>query len=120
MTPIALAWLALALVHTAPALAAFSPALRKRLYGVDENQGLAIMLAHRGALFLAVAAACTYAAFDAAARPLASMVTGVSVVSYLLIYAGHGAPKGALRTVAIVDAIALAPLAAVLGDVWLR
>jgi hypothetical protein len=119
VTPVSLAWLALVLVHAAPALAAFSPALRKRLYGVEENQGLAIMLAHRGALFLAVAAACAYAAFDGAARPLASIVAGVSVLSYLLIYASHGAPKGALRTVAIVDAIALAPLTMVLADVWL-
>jgi len=119
VTLIALAWLALVLVHAAPALAAFSPALRKRLYGADESQTLAIMLAHRGALFLAVAAACAYAAFEPAARPLASIVTGVSVLSYLLIYVSHGAPKGALRTVAIIDAIALAPLTVVLADVWL-
>lgn len=119
MTTISLSWLALVLVHAAPALAAFSPALRKRLYGVEENQTLAIMLAHRGALFLAIAAACAFAAFDAPARPLASLVVAISVLSFLLIYATHGSPKGALRTIAIVDAVALVPLAAVLADVWM-
>ena len=33
---VTLAWLALVLVHAPPALATFSPQMRKRMYGVDD------------------------------------------------------------------------------------
>jgi len=118
MTLVSFAWLMLVLIHAAPAAAAFSPRLRQRLYGVKETPTLSIMLAHRGALFLAVAAVCGYAAFNVAGRPAAALVAGISVLSYLLIYALSGSPKGALRTVAIADVIALPPLAYVIADVF--
>lgn len=111
-------WLALALVHMPPALAAFLPALRQRMYGVDETPQLAVILAHRGILFLAVAAVSAYAAFDPEARRAAAIVAAISVVGFLLIYAAARLPKGPLRFVAIADCAALLPLAGVSADAW--
>lgn len=115
---ITLAWLALVIVHAPPALAALSPSLRRRLYGVDENPQLGVILAHRGILFLAVVAVCGYAAFDPGARRAASVVAAISVVGFLLIYVGARFPKGPLRPIAIADAVALVPLSAVGADAW--
>lgn len=114
---ITLAWLALALIHTPPALAAFSPALCKRMYGVEEGGALGLILAHRGVLFLAVAAACVFAAIDAPARPLASIVAGISVLGFLAGYVLAGHPKR-LRAIALTDAVGLIPLGAVIADAW--
>lgn len=116
---VTLAWLALVLVHAPPALATFSPQMRKRMYGVDDGGPLGLILAHRGVLFLAVASVCVLAAFNAEARLAAALVTSISVIGFLLGYAFGGAPKR-LRTIAIVDAVALIPLALVLYDVWAK
>lgn len=115
---ITIAWLALVLVHTPPALATFSPQLRKRMYGVDAGGALGVVLTHRGLLFLAVAVVCGYAAFVPDGRRAASIVVAVSVVGFLLIYAAARLPKGPLRLIAFTDAIALAPLAIVTVDAW--
>lgn len=115
---ITLAWLALALVHTPPALAAFSPSLRRRMYGVDENPQLSAILAHRGVLFLAVVIACLYAAFAPDARRAASIVAAISVIGFLLIYAAARFPKGPLRPIAVADFVALIPLAGASADAW--
>lgn len=117
---IALAWLALVLVHAPPAFAAFSPTIRRRMYGIEETPQLAVILAHRGVLFLAVAAVCLYAAFEAGARPAAAIVAAVSVIGFLTIYASAGAPKGPLRPIAIADLVAAGPLALVALDAWAR
>lgn len=116
---VSVAWLALALVHAPPALATFSAQLRKRMYGVDDAGPLGLILVHRGALFLAVASVCILAAFDAEARIAAVLVTSISVVGFLAGYALYKAPKR-LRTIAIVDGIALIPLVIVNYDVWAR
>jgi hypothetical protein len=112
---ITLAWLALMLVHTPPALATFSPRLRKRMYGVDEVGALGVILVHRGVLFLAVAAVCAFAAFEPAARISAALVTSVSLLGFLIAYATAGSPQR-LRRIALVDAMALIPLALVVYD----
>ncbi len=118
-TLVTLAWLALMLVHTPPAFAAFSGKLRRRMYGVDENGQLGIILAHRGVLFLAVALVCLYAALlPGDGRRSAALVTTISVVGFLILYLGAKAPKGPLRAIAIADAVALAPLAVVIIDAW--
>jgi hypothetical protein len=114
-----LAWLALVLVHTPPALATFSPQMRKRMYGVDDSGSLGPILVHRGVLFLAVASVCALAAFNAEARVAALLVTSISLLGFLIVYAIARAPKR-LRTIALVDAIALIPLALVGADVWAR
>lgn len=120
MVLITLAWLALVLVHTPPALAAFSPSLRRRMYGVDENPQLSAILTHRGVLFLAVAVTCLYAAFEPEARRAASIVAAISVVGFLLIYVGARFPKGPLRPIAVVDLVALIPLAGATVDAWVN
>jgi hypothetical protein len=117
MDLVALAWLALVLVHVMPAAAAFSPRLRQRMYGVAEDGNLAVILTHRGVLFLAVAAACAYAAFDPASRQLAAIVAGISVLGFLLIYVASGSPKR-LRSIALIDLIAVAPLLWAVADAW--
>jgi hypothetical protein len=114
---VTLAWIVLLLIHVMPAAAAFSPRLRKRMYGVEENGVLGVILAHRGFLFLAVAAACAYAAFDTASRPLATIVTAISVLGFLALYVLAGSPK-ALRQIAVVDLIGVPPLVFVFYDAW--
>lgn len=116
---VAAAWLALVLVHTPPALATFSPVLRQRMYGIESSGALDVMLIHRGVLFLAVAAACLLGAFVPAARLSAALVVSISVLGFLAAYVLGGAPEQ-LRMIALIDTIALAPLALVLFDVWRR
>jgi hypothetical protein len=112
------AWIMLALIHAAPAAAAFAPALVRRLYRVDPSGDLGVLLVHRGVLFLAVLAVALLAVFDAGARRAASLVVAISVVGFLLVYLRAGAPAGPLRSIALVDAAALIPLAVVLWAAW--
>lgn len=115
---IAAAWLIIALIHTPPALAAFSPQLRKRMYGVDETPALSVMLTHRGVLFLAVALACAFAAFNTNARQVATIVAGVSVFGFLIVYAAANFPKGPLRTIALMDVVAAIALIYAAFGAW--
>lgn len=112
-------WLVLAAVHATPALVLFAPALTERLYGVAPGGTLGMLIVHRGALFLAVFAVAVLAAFDPGARRTASLVVAISLIAFLIVYVGGGSPKGPLRTVAIVDAVALPALAVVAWRAWL-
>lgn len=116
---VTLAWLALMLVHTPPALATFSAKLRQRMYGVEEGGPLGVILAHRGVLFLAVVVVCVLAAFVPGVRIAAALVVSISVLGFLATYLLGGSPRQ-LRTIALIDTIALAPLAVVLIDFWPR
>lgn len=89
------------------------------MYGVDGSGPLGVILIHRGVLFLAVACVSVLAAFNADARIAAMLVMSISVLGFLIAYAIARAPKR-LRTIAIIDAIALIPLAIVGNDVWAR
>lgn len=113
-----IAWCLLGLVHVPPAVVVAWPELVRQLYGETAEGVLHLLLVHRGALFLAVVLACIHAAFNPASRRVASLVVGTSVVSFLLLYARAGMPGGPLETVALIDALALAPLAWVLIDAW--
>jgi hypothetical protein len=113
-----LAWGLLALVHLSPAAAALAPSLVERLYGVSPTGDLGVLIVHRGALFLAIVAACVLAVFDPAARRALGVVVAISVIGFLVLYLRAGAPSGPLRTIAIVDAAALLPLAFVLVAAW--
>ena len=115
---IKLSWAALALVHVTPAAVLFAPGLIRSLYGIDAGGDLGLLIAHRGALFLAVLAVCLYAAIEPGARRAASLVTALSVISFLILYARAGMPEGALKTIALADLIALAPLALVTITAW--
>jgi hypothetical protein len=113
-----LAWGLLALAHLSPAAVAFVPSLVERLYGVSPAGDLGVLIAHRGALFLAIVAACVLAAFDPPARRALSVVVAISVIGFLALYLRAGAPSGPLRTIAIVDAATLLPLALVVVAAW--
>lgn len=97
----------------------FAPAMTERLYNVPADGTVGILIVHRGALFLAVLAVAVLAALDPGARRAASFVVGISVVAFLAVYGAIGAPAGPLRTVALVDAAALLPLAFVSYRAWL-
>jgi hypothetical protein len=112
-----LAWLILLLIHATPALAAFSTRLRARMYGVSETPVLGLVLAHRGVLFLAVATACLVAGLHTPSRPLAALITAISVLGFLALYVLGGLPK-ALRPIALVDLVGVPPLVFVFYDAW--
>ncbi|MBK8543324.1 MAG: hypothetical protein IPL62_06980 [Caulobacteraceae bacterium] len=95
---IALAWLALAMVHAPPALATFSSGLRKRMYGVDGPGPLGVILIHRGVLFLAVACVSVLAAFNADARIAAMLVMSISVLGFLMLTPSPARPNVCARS----------------------
>jgi hypothetical protein len=111
-------WVALAAVHASPAAVLFSPSLVEELYGVPASGASGVLLIHRGALFLAVVAVALFAAFNAEARKAATLLVGTSVIGFLLVYSMAGAPAGALRRIAVVDIVALVPLAFVTWRAW--
>lgn len=108
----------LALTHLCPATVVFAPSLVERRYGVSPTGDLGVLIAHRGALLLAIVAACALAAFDPPARRALGVVVGISVMGFLVLYLRAGAPSGPLRTIAIVDAATLLPLALVVLAAW--
>lgn len=109
-----LSWGLLAVVHLAPALVFARPGLVERLYEVSPTGDVGVLLVHRGALFASLVMIATVAAFDPGARRAAALALATSVVGFLVVYLRAGSPEGALRTIAIVDAGALVPLAIVL------
>ena len=114
-------WFALAiLVHGAPSLVFFRPDMIGALYGVSSEGDLATLLVHRSAMFFGILAVSLFALFDHRARRAASLIVAISMLSFLYLYLGAGAPEGPLRKIAIVDAIGLAPLAVVIWDAWRR
>jgi len=112
-------WLILAAVHASPAAVLFKPGLTETLYGVPPTGSTGLLVVHRGALFLGVFVVAVFAAFSPDARKAATLLVGISLVGFLMIYAMAGAPEGLLRTIAVVDAAALLPLAFVTWSAWL-
>lgn len=111
-------WFLLALVHASPAAVLFRPSLLQQLYRVAPEGPTALLLTHRGATFLAIVVAAVWAAFDPSVRRLCTVTVGIAVVSYLILYVRAGMPEGPLRTIAAVDAFALAPLLLVAWSAW--
>jgi hypothetical protein len=105
-------WGLLALVHLMPALAFFRPAQLATLYRVSAENPLFSLMHHRAALFVVIVLLCLWALLDPAVRRLAVVGVGFSMLSFLLIYWRAGQPE-ALKTIAMVDLIGLAPLALV-------
>lgn len=108
-------WLVLAAIHAMPALALFRPATLTTLYGVTADSPLFLLMQHRAALFLAVFAACVWAVFVPEGRKLAVLVVGISMISFLVLYASAGAPEP-FKRIALVD---LAGLPVLAGVAWL-
>lgn len=102
-------WLVLAAIHFLPALAFFRPAGLTALYRITPDDPLFLLMQHRAGLFLAVFAACVFAAFVPEGRKLASLVVGISMISFLALYWQAGSPP-ALRTIAIADGVGVAVL----------
>jgi hypothetical protein len=107
--PVVAAWAALALIHALPALALFAPALIERLYGVAPGSDVFLLLHHRAALFLVVVVLCLWAAARPEVRRLAAVAVGLSMVSFLALYAAGGMPRS-LAVIAVADLVGLAPL----------
>ena len=103
-------WLILAAVHAMPAVALFRPATLTTLYGVAADNPLFLLMQHRAALFLAVFAACVWAAFVPEGRRLASIVVAISMVSFLALFWFGGSPAS-LKRIAVVDLAGLPVLA---------
>ena len=112
------AWFLLAVIHLAPAMVLFSPSLTERLYGISSSTDVGLLIVHRGALFLAILVAAIWAVFDPASRRIASIIVGISVLSFLLLYFRAGMPAGPIRTIALVDLVGVAPLIVVLIAAW--
>lgn len=108
-------WLILAAIHATPALAFFRPETLTRLYRLEPDNPLFLLMHHRAGLFLAVFVACIFAAFVPEGRRLAVLVVGISMVSFLFLYWQAGSPP-ALKRIAFVD---LAGLPALAGVAWL-
>ncbi|MEL6564718.1 MAG: hypothetical protein AAFQ59_09770 [Pseudomonadota bacterium] len=111
-------WIFLALIHVMPALVLFAPSLTERLYQTAPTGEIGLLIVHRGALFLAVVAACIFAILDPSVRRPLSCIVAISVIGFLFVYLRGGMPEGALRTIALVDLVALAPLAFVTFQAW--
>ena len=105
-------WLILAAIHLLPALAFFRPSGLTQLYGVAADSPLFLLMHHRAGLFLAVFAACIWAAFIPEGRRLAVIVVGTSLVSFLYLYWSAGSPES-LKRIALADMIGLPALFAV-------
>ena len=117
-TLIKAAWVSLIAVHVMSAIVLFAPSMTQSLYGVAPEGDTGVLIVHRGALFLAIIAAATFAVVSRAARRSATVIVGISVVGFLFVYVRAGLPAGALRTIAIADLIALVPLAFVSLHAW--
>lgn len=113
-----ISWSLLMLVHLAPAAVVVRPSLLRVLYGVEPGGELAMLLVHRGALFVAIAVSCAYALVEPSARRAAAIMVGISMLSFLALYAQARFPPGNMRTLAIADAIALPPLVCVVWSAW--
>lgn len=112
-----LAWVMLALIHATPALALFRPGLLTRLYGSVPSDASFLLLQHRAALFLVVVIVALWAMADPAVRRLAAVAVGVSMLSFLWLYAMAGRPP-AFRTIAIADLVGLLALMFVGWKAW--
>ena len=106
---LAVLWSILGLIHALPALALVQPALITRLYGVASGDTAFVLLQHRAALFGAVVVLCVWAAFVPEVRRPAAIVTAISMIGFLILYAAAGYPAG-LRQIAIADLIGLPAL----------
>jgi hypothetical protein len=110
-------WIILALVHALPALAFFRPTSLTTLYRIEPDNPLFLLMQHRAGLFLAVFLAALWAAYDPASRKLATIVVGISMVSFLILWLTKGMPS-ALRQIAVVDLAALPILIAAGWLAW--
>lgn len=118
---ISLGFLILTALHTPPALSALRPGMMASLYGpaVTES-GLGILLHHRAMGFALVALSCLAAAFVPVVRQPVLVLTGWSMVGFLVAYWVGGSPAGAVQRIALADLVCLPVLFFLAWAVWLR
>jgi hypothetical protein len=98
--------------HLMPIAPVFVPEMLGRLYGISPGDStLLVLLRHRALLLALVGILCLWASWSASVRPAALLAAAINTVGFLGFYALYGNPAGALRTIAIVDLVALPPLA---------
>ena len=105
----------LAVIHILPAVAAVAPSRLVSLYGIDaQDSALVTLLKHRAVLLGLVGLGFAAAAFHPghAIAWHAALLGGASMISFLIIAAFNRELSGSLKTIAIVDAIGILPLAA--------
>lgn len=107
-----LAFVALAVVHLLPAGPIFAPDALVRLYGVSPTDTvLLLLLRHRAVLLALVGLLCLAAAVIEPVRPAALSAAALNIGSFLAFYVLYANPPGALAMIALVDLVALVPLA---------
>jgi hypothetical protein len=99
-------WLTLAIIHFLPALAFFKPSLLTSLYGAQVGSVTHMLLQHRAALFLGIFILCIWALLKPESRQLAAIVVGISMITFLLLFAYNNMPAN-LQIIAIVDLVGL-------------
>jgi hypothetical protein len=108
----ALAFAVVGAIHLMPIAPIFVPETLSRLYGIGPGDStLLVLLRHRALLLALVGILCLWASWSTPVRLAALLAAAINVVGFLSFYALYGNPAGALRTIAIVDLIALPPLA---------
>lgn len=108
-------------IHVPPAIGAVSPDALSALYGAGAGEGaIQVLLQHRGAMFALVAFSCFYAALAPRWQPAAAALAGWSMIAFLGIYFGAGAPSGPLLKVVIADALGVAVLLTIAIALWRR
>ena len=107
-----LAFAVVGAIHLMPIAPVFVPETLFRLYGIAPGDStLLVLLRHRALLLALVGILCLWASWSGPVRPAALLAAAINVVGFLAFYALYGNPSGALRTIAIMDLIALPPLA---------
>jgi hypothetical protein len=108
----ALAFAVVGAIHLMPIAPVFVPETLTRLYGITPGDTtLLVLLRHRALLLALVGILCLWASWSAPVRPAALLAAAINVVGFLGFYALYGSPGSALRTIAIVDLVAVPPLA---------
>jgi len=111
----------LSLLHVPPAISAFRPEMMATLYGpAAADGGVGILLHHRAMMFVLVAGACLAAAVVPAIRQPVLILTGWSMLTYLVAYATGGLPSGALARVALADLAGVPVFLFLMWAVWVR
>ncbi len=105
-----LCYFVLALIHMIPASLLFRPGAIGKLYKIDAEGPLLVLLHHRTALFAIVVIACFWAIADPQSRRLAIVIIATSMLSFLAIYWQAGSPP-ALWGIARADLAGLPFLA---------
>lgn len=118
---IAVGFVILGALHTPPAVGALSSEALSILYGpAAGDETVAIVLRHRGAIFVLVALTCYAAAAIRRWRPFAVVLAAWSMLSFLILYLTAGAPSGPLLRIALADGIGVAVLAPMALALWRR